>query len=229
MRYRNSIEFEVCGRYALFTDPLTRSGGERCTLPVPTYEALKGILHSIYWKPTLIWMIDEVRVMNQIRTESVSVKTRKYGALGCDLSVYAYLREVRYRVRAHFVWNESRPEFAADRDEHKHFLLARRMLVRGGRREPFLGVRSCPAEVRPCVFGEGEGCYDGSGRIDFGLMYHGMTYPDEQCGGETRGLYAGMWRCSMVNGVIKFPPPAECEFTRFIRPMESGVSGNALV
>ena len=54
MLERNSIEFKVWGRHALFTDPLTRIGGEKCSYHVPTYEALKGIAKSIYWKPTFI-------------------------------------------------------------------------------------------------------------------------------------------------------------------------------
>ncbi|MGO4119210.1 CRISPR-associated protein Cas5, partial [Rhizobium ruizarguesonis] len=34
---RNAIEFEVFGSYALFTDPLTRLGGEKLSYQVPTY------------------------------------------------------------------------------------------------------------------------------------------------------------------------------------------------
>ena len=41
MSERNSIEFKVWGRYALFTDPLTRIGGEKCSYHIPTYESLK--------------------------------------------------------------------------------------------------------------------------------------------------------------------------------------------
>jgi len=52
--HRNSIEFKLSGRYALFTDPLTWVGGEKFSYQVPTYEALKGIFKSIYWKPTLV-------------------------------------------------------------------------------------------------------------------------------------------------------------------------------
>ena len=58
MEHRNTVEFEVTGEYALFSDPITRVGGEKFTYQVPTYEALKGILQSVYWKPTLIWIID---------------------------------------------------------------------------------------------------------------------------------------------------------------------------
>ena len=65
----NIVEFEVYGDYALFSDPLMRLGGEKCSYQVPTYEALKGILSSVYWKPTFIWRILDVRVMNPIQTE----------------------------------------------------------------------------------------------------------------------------------------------------------------
>ena len=43
------FEFEVSGDYAMFADPMTKAGGERLSFQVPTYEAIKGILHSIYW------------------------------------------------------------------------------------------------------------------------------------------------------------------------------------
>ena len=36
------------------------------TYQVPTYQALKGMLESVYWKPTLVWIIDAVRVMKKI-------------------------------------------------------------------------------------------------------------------------------------------------------------------
>lgn len=45
---RNSIEFRLWGRYALFTDPLTRVGGEKFSYHIPTYEALKEVAKSIY-------------------------------------------------------------------------------------------------------------------------------------------------------------------------------------
>ena len=73
MKKKNTLEFEIYGDYALFSDPITRVGGEKNSHYVPTYEALKGILHSIYWKPTIIWIIDRVKVLNPIKTESKSI------------------------------------------------------------------------------------------------------------------------------------------------------------
>ena len=51
--YGNRVEFQVYGEYALFSDILTRPGGEKMSYPIPTYEALKGILSSVFWKPTV--------------------------------------------------------------------------------------------------------------------------------------------------------------------------------
>jgi CRISPR-associated protein Cas5d len=87
---KNTIEFRVWGRFAMFTDPLTRVGGEKCSYHVPTYEALKGVAKSIYWKPTLIWVIDTVRIMKRIRTQTKGTKPLRYGG-GNDLAIYTFL------------------------------------------------------------------------------------------------------------------------------------------
>ena len=206
MRHPNEIEFVVSGDYALFSDPISKTGGELISYPVPTYEALKGVLASIYWKPTLIWHIDEVRVMNKIRTVSKAVRLPKRDKT--DLSNFTYLKDCVYQVRAHFEWNENRPELAADRNEGKHFEIAQRMLRRGGRRDIYLGKRECQADVEPCVFGEGESFYDGTGKLDLGFMYHGITYADEAYSEETKGmLTVRFWNAVMEDGVIRFPRP----------------------
>lgn len=211
MKHRNTVEFEVWGDYALFSEPITRVGGEKFTYQVPTYEALKGILQSCYWKPTLIWIIDEVRVMNSIQTETKGIRPIKYYNDKNDLSYYTYLKDCRYQVRAHFIWNENRPELEADRNENKHHNIAKRMIERGGRRDIFLGTRECQGYVKPCVFGEGEGAYDDIEELSFGMMYHGITYADEAYSEETRGkLSVRLWQAVMKKGVIAFPPPWEC-------------------
>ena len=102
MQYPNIVEFEVTGDYGLFSDPIMRVGGEKAGYQVPTYEALKGILMSVYWKPTLIWIIDEVRIMNRIQTEVKGVRPIKYYNDKNDLAYYTYLKNCRYQVRAHF-------------------------------------------------------------------------------------------------------------------------------
>lgn len=214
-RPRRSIEFQVTGRYALFTDPLSKVGGEKCSYHVPTYEALKGIAKSIYWKPTLIWVIDEVRVMKRIRTQTKGVKPLDLGG-GNSLAIYTFLADVQYQVRAHFEWNEHRPELSDDRIEAKHHAIAQRMIDRGGRQDVFLGTRDCQGYVQACEFGSGAGELDDAGELAFGLMFHGFDYPDETGGTE---LHARFWRPTMVNGVIRFSHPQDCTERRFVRSM----------
>ena len=212
---RRSIEFQVTGRYALFTDPLSKVGGEKCSYHVPTYEALKGIAKSIYWKPTLIWVIDEVRVMKRIRTQTKGVKPLDLGG-GNSLAIYTFLADVQYQVRAHFEWNEHRPELSDDRIEAKHHAIAQRMIDRGGRQDVFLGTRDCQGYVQACEFGSGAGELDDAGELAFGWMFHGFDYPDATGGTE---LHARFWRPTMVNGVIRFSHPQDCTERRFVRSM----------
>lgn len=220
MQHPNVVEFEVTGDYGLFSDPIMRVGGEKCSYQIPTYEALKGILSSVYWKPTLIWYIDAVRVMNQIQTEVKGIRPIKYNKEGNDLSYYTYLKNCRYQVRAHFEWNMNRSEFAQDRDENKHHEIARRMIKKGGRRDIFLGTRECQGYVEPCVFGEGSGFYDDLPQLGFGVMYHGITYADEAYSEQTAGkMTANFWCPVMKNGVITFPRPEDCPMHKEIRAM----------
>ncbi|KQO14751.1 type I-C CRISPR-associated protein Cas5c [Paenibacillus sp. Leaf72] len=207
---RNQIEFEVFGSYALFTDPLTKIGGEKFSYQVPTYQALKGIVESVYWKPTLIWYIDEVRIMNVIQTESKGMRPIEYNG-GNTLAYYTYLKDVSYKVRAHFEFNPYREDLVYDRNEHKHHNIAKRSVQAGGRRDIFLGTRECQGYVEPCAFEEGTGFYDDVPEMDFGNMVHGISYPDET-GREERETR--LWRAKMYNGVISFIRPEDCTLTR---------------
>lgn len=203
----------------MFTDPLTRVGGEKCSYHLPTYEALKGICKSIYWKPTFIWYVDEVRLMRRIRTQTRGMKPLDYTSGGNTLAIYTYLTGdacsahptdltegpgVEYQVRAHFKWNPHQPALAADRVDGKHFSIAQRSLERGGRQDIFLGTRECQGYVTPCTFGSGKGDYDGDGAVDYALMFHSFDYPDET--GEGR-LGTNFWRPKLVDGVLRFPHP----------------------
>jgi CRISPR-associated protein Cas5d len=211
---RNTVQFKVCGKYALFSDPITRPGGEKFSYQTPTYQALKGIVESIYWKPTFIWYIDAVRVMKRIQTESKGIRPIKMNG-GNELAFYTYLKDVAYQVSAHFEWNEHRPDLARDRDEHKHHNIARRCVSQGGRRDVFLGTRECQAYVEPCVFGKGESFYGQDyGAIDFGVMFHGFDYPDETGDNELR---VRLWRQVMTDGVIEFDAPEQVELRRVVR------------
>lgn len=221
---RNTVEFKVTGRYALFSDPVTRVGGEKFSYQVPTYQAIKGILESVYWKPVLVWYVDAVRIMKKIQTESKGIKPLKMSGGNnqsyYDLSYYTYLRDVEYQVLAHFEWNDRRKDLENDRNENKHHNIAKRCVEKGGRRDIYLGTRECQGYVEPCIFGEGAGEYDQYGELDFGVQFHGYDYPDETGKDE---LWIRLWRAKMKDGLIHFPKPNDCDpsMRRFIRKMGS--------
>lgn len=215
---KNSIQFKVWGKYALFTDPITKIGGERCSYHIPTYEALKGVAKSIYWKPTLIWHIDKARIMKPIRTQTKGIKPLKISG-GNDLAIYTYLVNVEYQVLAHFEWNMHHPELANDRIDGKHFQIAQRMLERGGRQDIFLGTRDCQGYAAPCHFGEGQSYYEQVNELSYGLMFHSFGYPDET-GDDI--LITRFWRPVMKNGVIEFTrSDNETNIIKEVRPMKA--------
>ncbi|MGD7035292.1 type I-C CRISPR-associated protein Cas5c [Methylotuvimicrobium buryatense] len=238
---KNSISFRLWGRHALFTDPVTRIGGEKCSYHLPTYEAIKGVLKSIYWKPTLIWHVDKVRVIKLLRTQTKGVKPVKYHGIYPsdkdslkkqvsfhDLAIYTFLQDVEYQVQAHFEWNEHRPELAKDRIDGKHYSIVQRMLERGGRQDIFLGTRDCQAYVEPCEFGTEKGAYDDIDELAFGLMFHSFAYPDETGIDE---LHSRFWHATMKKGILEFPRPENCPVSRFVRPMRRkpfGIGSNLL-
>lgn len=214
---KNQIEFEVFGDYALFTDPLTKLGGEKLSYHVPTYQAIKGITESIYWKPTIIFYIDEIRVMKPIQMESKGIRPIEYGG-GNTLANYTYLKDVHYQVKAHFEFNEHRPDLAPDRIDGKHYSIMHRSLKAGGRRDIFLGTRECQGYVEPCVFGSGNGYYDDTAEYHLGTMVHGFNYPDETGKDE---LSVRLFRPVMEKGIIRFPKPDDCTIVRKIKEMQS--------
>ncbi len=234
------FEFRVWGRYALFTDPLTRVGGEKCSYHLPTYEALKGICKSIYWKPTFVWHVDAVRLMRRIRTQTKGLKPLEYTSGGNTLAIYTYLTGdarsenpadltqgpgVEYQVRAHFEWNEHHEALAGDRNLGKHLAIARRSLDRGGRQDISLGTRDCQGYVAPCIFGSGRSDYDNDGAVDYALMFHSFDYPDET--GQGR-LATNFWRPRLENGVLNFPRPDDThklvkKDIRAMRPKRFGI------
>lgn len=217
MTPKNSISYEVWGNYALFTDPLTRVGGEKYSYHIPTYEAIKGITESIYWKPTFTWVVDKVRIMEPIRTEAKNIKPINING-GNTLATYTYLSKVRYQVLVHFEWNLYRKDLEFDRLEGKHWEIAKRMLKKGGRRDIFLGTRECQGYVQPCEFGSGDSNHLQVGELAYGLMFHGFDYPDTTGKNE---LQARFWQAKVnARSIIDYPRPDASNLTRrLIREM----------
>lgn len=213
--------YRLTGEYALFTDPVTKGGGEKFTYPVPTYQAIKGITEAIYWKPSLHFYIDEVKVMNPIETETMGMRPIiTTGNGGNDLSYYTYLRNVEYLVKFHFKWNMNRPDLKNDRKEIKHQQILLRSLDRGGRRDVFIGTRECIGaieRIRENEYNDAKPYYDDK-NLNFGIMFHSFSYPGESYDESSSGkLISNFSPIQMREGVVKFVAPEECAIRQELR------------
>ncbi len=204
----------LSGDYALFTTPITKGGGEKYTYPIPTYQAIKAITEAIYWKPTFIIYIDEIKVLNKISTETKGIRLL-YGRgkeNSIDRSKYTYLKDVKYAIKYHFEWNTIREDFIFDRNEKKHTEIMLRSLKKGGRRDIFLGVRECIGYVKYLSEEEYDtivGEYNNT-TISFGIMFHSFNYPTEGTLNDYDGLQSNFTDITMINGKVNFCRPKEC-------------------
>lgn len=198
---------KIYGTKALITAPESKSGGEKISYDIPTGEVLKGIIDANYFKPTILNVIDEVRIMNKIEsyTQGIRLLLKDYKS---DLSAYTFLTDVCYYVKFHFEWNEYREDLKNDRNFNKHESITERSLRRGGRRPIFLGVSECMGYIDILTEEEYEndiGYYDDTSK-GFGLMFVGFIYPRES-GEILKSAYAPI---NMKNGRIVYPKPEEC-------------------
>lgn len=198
----------VQGSHALFTTPYTKGGGEAVSYAVPTKQALIGIVDACYWKPVLKNVVEEVKVINPIRTQVRGSRALlKNGK--ADLNYISYLVNVEYLVKYHFIWNEDREDLIEDRNFVKHTEIVKRSLKKGGRRDVFLGRRECVGYVEYITkeeYEKAESYYKGE-HINFGLMFNSFIYPKKS----SAELISTFSTVQMKDGLIKFKESEECE------------------
>lgn len=206
----NPFYMKISGPYALFTDPMSKANGEKFTYQVPTAQALQGIIEAVYWKPTLRYIVDEVKVLKKIQTETKNILVPMMNGKK-DLSYYTYLRDVAYAVKFHFEWAD-RPDMEQDRKEKKHEQILLRSMKRGGRHDIFLGTRECIGEIERLRQHEYEDMTTPfTGKLSFGIMFHSFSYQERLKNGKQKGmLYSQFAPIVMNDGIITFIRPEEC-------------------
>ena len=130
----------ITGDRALFTNPITKGGGEKYSYPIPTKQALEGIVDNVYRKPTFTNVVDEVKVINPIQTEVHGIRAllSNYKA---DLNYISYLSDVEYLIKFHFEWDFNRGDLTDDRKRLKHEEIMERSLELGGRSSDTMGMK----------------------------------------------------------------------------------------
>lgn len=220
----------VEGDYALFTRPEMKV--ERVSYDVPTVSALEGLIKSVYWKPAIRYVIDEIVVFNPIRfinirrnelKSKLPVSAVRACMKGGEPAVlYAsedrtqragmLLRDVKYGVGFHFELTGQRSDHA-DESEEKHYNILLRRLRNGQCfRQPCLGCREFSVSRLEIVDDFDYSDIDESlkGDTDLGFMLYGMRFKDR--GRPLNGDWdnprfsdeadAAFYRPHMIDGVI---------------------------
>lgn len=184
--------------YALFTRPEMKV--ERVSYDVPTVSALEGLIKSVYWKPAIRIVIDEIVVFNPIKFINIrrnelkskipisAVRSQMKGV--GEAVIYAdeqrtqragmVLRNVKYGIAFHFEMTGNKSDHD-DESEEKHYNIMLRRLRNGQCfRQPCMGCREFSVKSIELVdeFDLSEVDESLKGDIDLGYMLYRMKFED---------------------------------------------------
>ncbi|MFT3938140.1 type I-C CRISPR-associated protein Cas5c [Rhodopseudomonas sp.] len=227
------VRLRVTGRWALFTRPEMKV--ERVSYDVMTPSAARGILEAIHWKPAIRWVVDEIHVLKPIRFQSIrrnevgakapvaSIrKAMKSGDIG-ELALIVednrqqraatLLSDVDYLICAHF---EMTPKKGPDDNEAKHLDTFNRRARKGQSfHQPCLGAREFPAAfelIEPDAPLPQAKADHRTAALGFGTPRElGFMLYDIDHSGDRGSI---LFRATLVDGVMKVPPPGSPELRR---------------
>lgn len=212
---------DVSGPLACFTRPEMKV--ERVSYDVMTPSAARSIFEAILWKPAILWRVTCIEVLAPIRWASIRrnevgrVATPPSEALirngGTDaLGFFAdeerqqraalLLRDVRYRIHAHF---ELTPQRGPEDNTAKFVEMFRRRAENGQCiNQPYLGCREFAADFRLVENPAAEPAPIPETR-DLGYMVYDTCSLDGNIPHESRRYELSLFRAEMKIGVINVP------------------------
>lgn len=206
------VSLHVWGPYACFTRPEMKA--ERVSYDVITPSAARGVLEAIYWKPAILWVVDRIHVLKQIRFDNIRrnelgskisaanvSKAMKDGKTPLGVFIEhdrqqraaMVLRDVEYGIEAHF-------EFTSDQDNNtaKHQEIFQRRAEKGQcYHRPYLGCREFPAFFEPVDGVMPRSAYADEPDRDLGWMLYDIDF--------SRGMEPKFFRPRMRKGIIEVP------------------------
>ncbi len=204
------LEVKLWGDYACFTRPEMKV--ERVSYPVMTPSAARGALEAIFWKPQVVWLVEEIRILKPIQYTSIlrneindrqSVHTARGWANrggGYDASHPNHraqrhtlaLRDVSYVIRAQMSVREGYDDIAKYRDQFRRRVASGRCFA-----TPYLGCREFAASFGQPV--PSDVPIDRS--EDLGLMLLDIDFNSDGSGHGTPRFFSA----SLQNGVLQVP------------------------
>lgn len=210
---KNRVALRVWGDFACFTRPEMKV--ERVSYDVITPSAARGLLESIYWKPQIVWVIDQIHVLKPIRFTNVrrnelgtvgpserTIKPYMNGGKSGPLSqvieddrqqrAATLLQDVDYLIKAHY------EVLGGNEPPQKHYEMFKRRASKGQCfQQPYLGCREFVANFS---WHDGDPpSVDSSlvGERDLGFMLHDIDF--------NNAMTPHFFRASMTDGVIDVP------------------------
>ena len=168
--------------YACFTRPECKV--ERASYLTPTPSALIGMLKSIYWKPSIKYVIDKIVVFNQIKLANVrrnEVKPTILTKESISQRSTLLLKDVRYGIEFHFELTGIRSERGEECDGKHAEIIGRRLDKGQCFRQPCMGCREFPVKsvVRVQDFDLTQVDTSLKGETDLGIMLYGLNFHDD--------------------------------------------------
>lgn len=196
---------EVWGDYACFTRPELKV--ERVSYDIITPSAARGIIQAVFWKPEIRYIIDEIKVINEIQFDNIrrnevnskASKNQPYIVATEDRAQRAatVLKDVRYIITAHFEMTGKATE--PDATPKKYFDIIERRFKKGKCfHTPYFGTREFPAKFKWVEADEKQPEAIPLTQ-DFGLMMYDFKFSEKD---EAYSAEPMFFRAKMVNGVV---------------------------
>ena len=211
------VKLHVWGDHACFTRPEMKV--ERVSYDVMTPSAARGVLEAVHWKPAILWVVDAIHVLNEIRFTSIrrnevgskipagSVKSamNRGDTNGLGLAVdedrqqraATILVNPAYVIEANF---EMTDKAGAEDSAAKHLSMFNRRAANGQCfHRPYLGTREFAAQFELVEGALPKGDLpDHQRNRDFGWMLHDLDHAD--------GHTPYFFRAALVDGVMQVLP-----------------------
>lgn len=192
------------GPIACFTRPDMKA--DRISYDVPTPGALEGMLKSIYWKPAIRYVIDQIVVFNSICFQNFrrmfSPEEREIPAHESRTAMA--LKNVRYGIAFHFEMTGVHDD--APNPSKQYNMILRRLRKGLCFRQPCFGLSDCPVtnlklvdsfdlhEISPVILSQGD--------VDLGSMLYGLLFKENETPYAPPQSQAVYYNPHMIDGVI---------------------------
>ena len=192
------------GPLACFTRPDMKA--DRISYDVPTPGALEGMLKSVYWKPAIRYVIDQIVIFNSISFQNIR---RLFSPEGREIPSHESrtalaLKNVRYGIAFHFEMTGVHDD--APNPSKQYNMILRRLRKGLCFRQPCFGLADCPVtslelvdrfdmnEISPEILSQGD--------VDLGHMLYGLLFKETETPHEPPQSEPVYYNPHMIDGVI---------------------------